>query len=175
MEINNFILRKPLHSDLDDLFLVKNNKKTSKLLGGNTPEYSHQDIINWIDYHNSLDNEELFVIFDKVKCKVIGHVGLYKIDKLKKCAEFAILIGNDDYIGKGVGKQITRIIIDYGFKELNLDRISLSLLDANIPAFILYKKLGFIEEGRQKEAIWKNNRYYDNILMAILRRNYECP
>jgi len=173
MENNQFLLRKPIKSDVADLLAVKNNKNTAKLLGGDTPDYSSMDIINWIDYHNNCKDEELFIIYDKYNDIVIGHIGLYKIDNKVKSAEFAILIGNDAYIGKGVGSQVTALMLEFGFNKLLLNRISLSLLHENIPAYKLYKKIGFVKEGCLRESVWKNERYFDNVLMAILKKDYE--
>lgn len=174
MENEQFLLRLPnKKTDVSDLFDVKNNKETSKYLGGNTPSYSEKDISNWIDYHNNCENERLFVIQDKVNNKVIGHIGLYNINLIVKSAEYAILIGNDEYLGKGVGKQVTSLILKYGFNELGLNRIYLSLIKENLAAFNLYKKMGFVNEGCLRQAVLKNDIYYDSVLMSILKFEYD--
>lgn len=173
MENRGILLRKPKFSDVSGLLKVKNNQEASFLLGGTPPIYTEESIKQWINYHNSCLEEELFVIIDKSEEIVIGHVGFYKIDKTVKSAEFAILIGNVDYIGKGIGKQVTSMMINFAFIELSLNRVSLSLLNENIPALNLYKKIGFKQEGYLKQSVWKNGRYYDNILMSILKQDYE--
>lgn len=173
MENETFLLRLPdKEIDISDLFEVKNNKKTSKYLGGNTPTYSEEDIYNWIEYHNNCKNEDLFVIEDKQNKKVIGHIGLYNIDLNVRSAEYAILIGNNEYLGKGVGKQVTNLILDYGFNKINLNRIYLSLIKENLAAFNLYKKMGFRDEGCLRQAILKKGIYYDSVLMSILKSEY---
>tara|TARA_R110001583_G_scaffold56717_1_gene170931 strand:+ start:20906 stop:21436 length:531 start_codon:yes stop_codon:yes gene_type:complete len=174
MENDFFLLRTPNNkTDISDLFEVKNNKETSKYLGGNTPTYSENDINNWIDFHNNCENENLFVIQDKQNNKVIGHIGLYNIDLQVKSAEYAILIGNNEYLGKGVGKQVTNLILEYGFNELGLNRIYLSFIKENLAAFNLYKKMGFKNEGCLRQAIFKNGVYYDSVIMSILKFEYE--
>ena len=61
----------------------------------------------------------------------------------------------------------------YGFNELGLNRIYLSFIKENLPAFNLYKKTGFKEEGCLRQAIYKNGVYYDSVLMSILKFEYE--
>lgn len=174
MENELFLLRKPSkETDIADLLEVKNNKETAKYLVGNTPIYSENDISKWIEYHNNCENEELFIIQDKQNNKVIGHIGLYNINLQVKSAGYAILIGNNEYLGKGVGRQVTKLILNYGFIKLNLNRIDLSLISENLPAHNLYKKMGFVGEGCLRQAIFKNNIYYDLILMSILKSEYE--
>ena len=174
MENERFLLRIPdKKTDVLDLWKIKNNKETSKYLGGNTHVYSKADINNWIEFHNNCENESLFIIQDKQNNKVIGHIGLYNIDLNIRSAEYAILIGNNEYIGKGVGKQVTNLILEYGFNKLNLNRIYLSFIKENIAAFNLYKKMGFKNEGCQRQAIFKNGVYYDSVLMSILKFEYD--
>ena len=174
MENKLFLLRTPnKKTDISDLFDVKNNKETSKYLVGNTPTYSKNDIHNWIDFHNNCENENLFVIEDRHNNKVIGHIGLYNINLDVRSAEYAILIGNNEYLGKGVGRQVTDLILDYGFNKLGLNRIYLSFISKNLPAYNLYVKIGFKKEGCLRHVILKNGVYYDLILMAILKSEYD--
>jgi len=173
LENKRILLRKPNLNDVNDLYKIKNNKKTSKLLGGQTRDYTKVDIENWIQYHNHREDEEIFVIHEKINNIIIGHGGFYKIDYINKSAEYAILIGNNNFLGKGIGSHVTALLLKYGFEQLALNRISLSLLNENIAAYNLYSKIGFKREGCLKKSIWKNNKYYDEIIMAILKCEYE--
>jgi RimJ/RimL family protein N-acetyltransferase len=174
MENELFLLRIPnKKTDVLDLLKIKNNTETSKYLGGNTPVYSKTDINNWIEFHNNCENESLFIIQDKQNNKVIGHIGLYNIDLNIKSAEYAILIGDNEYLGRGVGKQMTNLILEYGFYKLNLNRIYLSLIKENLAALNLYNKMGFKNEGCLRQVILKKGIYYDSVLMAILKSEYD--
>jgi len=62
-------------------------------------------------------------------------------------------------------------VIDYAFNELNIRKITLSLLSKNLRALSLYKKYGFIREGLLKDEQFKNGNYYDVILMALFNEN----
>lgn len=158
-------IRKPEKRDIEDLYLIKNNRNNNESLGGFSLGYSEGDIANWIEFHNNKPDEALFLIENNEK-QVIGHVGLYNIDSRVRKAEFAILI-DEKFQGKGVGTACTEFMIKMGFGELNLNKIYLSLLSTNKRAYSLYKKMGFVEEGLLVQDQYKNNTYYDVILMAL--------
>ncbi len=83
------------------------------------------------------------------------------------------MIGKEEYRGKGVGTFAIRTMISHAFFNLNLRRIQLGVLENNIIAINLYKKVGFIEEGRKRKAIYKNGRYIDELVMGLLREEYK--
>ncbi|MCC8036067.1 MAG: GNAT family N-acetyltransferase, partial [Rikenellaceae bacterium] len=166
----DIILRKPAPSDADDLLAVKNNAKaTDKLVGFKESLYSKDDILNWIEFHNSHPREKLFVIYHKGFGAVIGHVGLYEIDHRVRKAGFGILIGDDRCRGKGYGRLCLQYILKLGFEKLGLNRIELEVLEGNEVAFNLYRKSGFKVEGVHRQSQFKNGRYFDITHMAILR------
>lgn len=166
---DELILRKPEIDDVESLYLLKNDEESSNLLGDFAKGYSREDIKEWIRFHNQASNECLYLIERNDQKKVIGHVGLYNIDYRVRKAEFAILIADKDSRGKGYGGACTKFMIDYGFSELNLNRIELSLLSSNNAALNLYLKYGFLKEGLLKQYQYKNGFYHDVIIMAKLK------
>lgn len=160
------LLRKPDMNDLEELYLLKNDIESSAYLGGFSTGYSRESIKEWIQFHNKANNEVIYVIQNIANGKLIGHVGLYNIDHRIRKAEFAILIADKNSRGKGYGSLCTEYMIKYGYEQLNLNRIELSLLSTNEKALAIYTKNGFIKEGVLKQSQYKNGRYYDVILMA---------
>lgn len=74
--------------------------------------------------------------------------------------------------GKGWGTKAYRAILRYCFDFLNCHRVWLCVLDNNDAGIALYKKSGFREEGRYREAIYRSGRYHDYVLMSILEGEY---
>jgi len=103
--------------------------------------------------------------------EIIGLVTLANIDYINRCAELHIMIGND-YQNKGAGKYAVKSILDYAFKDINLNRVELSALENNERAIGLYKKMGFKVEGLKRKAYYKEGKYVNKIEMAILREEY---
>jgi RimJ/RimL family protein N-acetyltransferase len=102
--------------------------------------------------------------------KPIGVIGLSRIHKLNKNADLFIVIGDDDYVGKGISKAMIEFIINYGFEKRGLNKISLGVFTDNIIAVNLYKKMGFILEGTLKDESFFGGRYHDLYTMAIFNK-----
>lgn len=64
------------------------------------------------------------------------------------------------------------LLLDFGFKYLNLNNIDLQVFDFNKNAIDCYKKVGFKEYGRRHEAYYCGGKYHDVIYMEILRKEY---
>ena len=95
----------------------------------------------WFDRYEADVNKKFFTLeSDGVP---IGFMGLSGINKVKGVATLFILIGEDEFRGKGFGKLALDWLINYSWHELCLYKISLEVKLANLSAIKLYKKLGF--------------------------------
>jgi RimJ/RimL family protein N-acetyltransferase len=103
---------------------------------------------------------------------LIGNCGLHKIDWKNRVAEVAIVIGEKEYQNKGYGTEAMELLLEYGFNTVNLNRIELLTYVFNERALKSYKKVGFIEEGRKRQFVWKNGKYHDAIMMGILAKDW---
>ena len=101
--------------------------------------------------------------------KPIGNIGLQGISSKDHSATFGIVIGEKDYWSKGYGTEVTRLILEYGFQQLNLHRTASSAFAFNERSIRLHKKVGFKEESRRREAIFKNGQFHDLAMFSILR------
>ena len=168
IQLADVVLRKPEPRDSLALYTFKNDASVTSMLGGVSTGYSSADIDRWIEFHREQDNEAIWCIATRDSDQCIGHAGFYKIDFRARRAEYAILIGDSSWRGKGLGKSVSEAIIRFGFDELNLHRIELNLLADNEPALNLYKSLGFSVEGTLRDGQFKGGRYRDVTLMSLL-------
>ena len=104
--------------------------------------------------------------------KMIGGTGFFNLDKRVRCAEFGIMIGDKTCWDQGYGAEAVRLLCRHGFSTLNLNRIYLRVLETNPRAIRAYEKAGFTHEGRQRQAWYKDGRYYDFLVMSILKEEY---
>jgi len=100
--------------------------------------------------------------------KLIGYAGICNISKSNRSGEYFIFIGDRQEWGKGIGSQVTRLILNIGFGELGLNRIMLTVSEPNYAAIKAYQNAGFKLEGRMREACFRNNQFHDKLLMSIL-------
>lgn len=103
----------------------------------------------------------------------IGNCGFNDIDYVNRKAVFGILIGEKDQWGKGYGPEAARLIVDYGFNQLNLHRISLTVYSNNPRAIRSYEKVGFVHEGTLRESYFRDGHYHDTLIMTILKSEWK--
>lgn len=115
----------------------------------------------------------VFGIVVKDGDRLIGSTGLHQVNHVTRCATFGLMIGEVEYHNRGYGTEATRLAVRYGFRELNLNRIQLSVFADNWRAIRAYQKAGFVHEGCLREAVYRNGRYVDEYRFAILREEWE--
>ena len=172
LKCDNLYFRRPTMDDVESIRILKNNEKAALLLGGIHHQYSSEDIVNWINFHNNNSEEVLFVVEDTIAGKLIGHVGLYKIDPIAKKTEYGILIADDDSRGKGYGTKCTSIMVEYAFTKLGMHKVTAEVLSENAASIAMFKKCGFIVDGCLRDDVFKNDRYYDVMCMSIIKKEF---
>ncbi len=100
--------------------------------------------------------------------RLIGTCAFSQLDGDNGSALFHITIGERDAWGKGYGTEATALMVNHAFERLALHRIGLSVFEFNLRAIRAYEKVGFAIEGRAREAIFRDGRYWDEIHMSIL-------
>jgi RimJ/RimL family protein N-acetyltransferase len=102
---------------------------------------------------------------------LVGHIGLWGARPKDRCATIGIALGRV-YIGRGYGTDAMRVIVEYGFREMGLHRMQLDVAPFNAAGVRAYEKAGFVEEGRRRESVWHDGRWYDEVMMSILDREW---
>ena len=103
---------------------------------------------------------------------IVGNCGLFNIDWRCRSAEVGIFIGEKGLWNQGYGSEAMRLLLKHGFETLNLNRISLDVYETNPRAIRAYEKAGYVLEGRKRQAMVKNGRYIDVLLMSVLRSEW---
>jgi RimJ/RimL family protein N-acetyltransferase len=116
-----------------------------------------------------------FTIYDRATATPIGGLGLRDIDWVTGCATLGVSLYRKDYWGKGYGTEAMWLLLDYGFTVLGLHNIMLETYAYNERALSSYRKVGFKEIGRRREAQRLGDRRYDVVYMDILRGEFHSP
>ncbi|WMM26226.1 GNAT family protein [Tissierella sp. MB52-C2] len=113
-----------------------------------------------------------YIIVEKKSKKPIGVTSLINIDYKNRNAECIIDIGDKEAWGKGYGAEAMKLLLDFSFLEMNLHRIFLRVFSFNDRAIKLYEKLGFQQEGKLRETIFRGGQWHDILHMSILENEY---
>ena len=119
-----------------------------------------------------LSKEHTYSIIDNDTNESIGNCGYAEIDHINQTAEIGIFIGNKKYWNRGYGKEALSLLLDYGFKALNLHNVFLRVYSFNGRAIKCYEKTGFKIAGKKREALLRNGERHDIIFMDILRNEF---
>jgi RimJ/RimL family protein N-acetyltransferase len=103
----------------------------------------------------------------------IGRIEYERLDPQARSAEVMILIGAVDGRGRGYGTEAMVALLRYLFHQRNLHRVALSVIAWNERAIRSYEKAGFVVEGRLRDDLYFDGRYHDQMLMSILRGDFD--
>lgn len=113
-----------------------------------------------------------FVIWYKQDKKAIGEVGFGRINWINRNANLYGLIGEPEYWGKGIIGEAAKLVINYGFGELNFHKIFAGVIDPNKRSLRAAEKLGFKKEGVTKQALYVDGKYVDHHRFALFKENW---
>lgn len=123
---------------------------------------------NWLATKVATGRVVQYMIEVKATGRPVGSVYFRDIDPVNHSAEYGIFIGEEDARGQGFGSETARLFTEFGFARLGLHRISLRLLEENLPARCSYEKAGFVQEGIFHDMVMLDGQYRDVVFMAKL-------
>ena len=113
-------------------------------------------------------------IHERATDRLLGTCAFSQLDGENGSALFHITIGEKDTWGKGFGTEATRLMVEHAFERLRLHRIGLSVFAFNERAIRAYRRAGFVIEGRAREAIRRDSRWWDEVEMSILDSDWRA-
>lgn len=103
--------------------------------------------------------------------EIIGQAAFKSIRWFNRKAELSLFL-DPGFHGKGLGRKILQAMINHAFNQLNLHRLEAEVIEYNKPALKLVEKLGFVQEGRLREARYFDGKYYDIYRYGLLRNEF---
>ncbi len=134
--------------------------------------HSPEELKAWLE--KDLASFCLFGIRSVADGRLIGFCDLSGFDWTAHSAWTAIGIGERDLWGKGFGTEAMRLLLQYAFATLNLNRVSLTVFGYNDRAYRSYLKCGFSEEGRARQCLNRFDQRWDMVYMGILREEWQA-
>jgi len=113
-----------------------------------------------------------FEIHDMEEGALIGVAYVAQISPHHRHGLVGITIGERDYWGAGYGQESLRVLLGYCFQELDLHRVSAESFEYNTAWSDLLEHIGFTKEGTARDYLYRDDRYWDKELYALLEREY---
>ena len=110
-----------------------------------------------------------YSILEQPQGRLVGFTTFSSLDPENGSVLFHITIGERDAWNRGLGSEATRLMLGHAFERLGLHRVGLTVFAFNGRAIRAYEKAGFTIEGRLREAVQRDGRYWDEIQMGVLR------
>lgn len=173
---NEFFLRNISKKDLNFLMKLRNSPDTAEHLGDNR-KVTIESQKNWYKKIAVASDCQYYIFEMKdLKEKSIEKIGMVRITGIDFLNR-SMCVGGDiqvEYRGRGYSKIMFELIFKLGFTVLNFHKLWLLVLTNNQRAINLYKKVGFKENGRQRESVYrkKSGEYHDYVYMDILDKEY---
>ncbi|GEN45529.1 GNAT family N-acetyltransferase [Alkalibacillus haloalkaliphilus] len=144
-----------------------------RYLTGTTRHFTLEQLYNHFERIKDDDTRYDFAICLSADEQIIGDLAILDIEKVHQKAGFRIALHKPEYFGKGFGTQAVKLALQYAFETLKLNRLQLEVYSHNPRAIQTYEKVGFTQEGILRQAIYYDGEYYDEIVMGMLKEEYD--
>ena len=158
-------LRRLAESDIETV----NQWRTEKAVSASLAAHALEKIVSDPARAASEDKAALFVICRTTDDKVVGLIGFPHIELQTRQAEYIKMIGEPSERGKGFARLGTKVLLEYAFGFLHLNRVYLYTLDGNLRNISLNQSLGFSFEGLLKQAVRVDSELRDVAIMALVK------
>ncbi|MEN6371384.1 MAG: GNAT family protein [Armatimonadota bacterium] len=164
-------LRQIKREDLIHIHKWVNDPEISGLIG-QVGTMSPEQVNEWFTKVEADNSRVWFVVVLKRNDRVIGEAGLLRMFDEWRTTDLTMIIGEKDAWDQGYGTEAITLLLHYAFRNLCFHRVAIGVVGFNERALHFYKKVGFKEEGLQRDGYYYNHRYYDFVMMSILDSEY---
>lgn len=165
------LLRAIEKEDMEFLREMINDEEMEKNVVGWSFPVSKYEQEKWFESQMLNKNNLRFII--ELEGKRIGLATITNIDWKNRKACHGIKLYGEDIKRKGLGTDAVVTIMKYAFEELQINKLYSTILEYNEASLRLFEKCGWEREGILKESVYKNNKYVNEIVIGILKEQYE--
>lgn len=119
----------------------------------------------------NIDSAENGVSLLIVADEPVGSIQLYPIDDAQGWANLGYWVTPDEQ-GDGYATEACELVVEYGFEELRLHRISAVTMAPNVASRRVLERVGFVHEGTDREAAFADGEYVDDERYGLLREEW---
>ncbi len=170
IEGNRIYLREVRLSDANDnYYRWMNDPEIIRYLESRFYPKSVEMLQSYVRREEECRSSVFMTIIEKNSDEHIGNIKIHGIDHVHRHAEVSLIIGEKGYWGRGYGSEAIKLVVDFAFNTLNLNRLFAGIYASNVGSIKAFKKAHFFEEGVRKEHRFYNGHYVDEVALAIIR------
>lgn len=161
--------------DIDSVYRWKNDDELNKMSVGLNRKISHDDVAKWVHSKMPHNPFEVFwaVCTNDDDQRIIGYAGLTDIHYINSSAFFAgLMIGDKKYRDGIAWIELYQYVLEYAFERLGLNRLYGGAIVEHTQTNTMSKAMFFEKEGVERQAVFKNGRFYDMEKHALLKNDY---
>ena len=159
-------LRPFVETDLPAYLRWRNDPDVTQYLA--RPQLSVDDVRAWFE---QIGNDRRYGI--ELNGRLVGYGVIEHIDATNKKCEVGVIIGEKDVWGKGLGRTAARELTRIAIQELALHRVLAVASAENAASIACFKAAGFSEEGRLRDANYREGRFIDLVLLSVLSNEWK--
>jgi len=173
LEGKKIVLRPLSEDDINERYLSwVNNREITRYMETGIYPTTLKELQSFYKKIANSKSDIMFAILNKRNMLHIGNIKLGSINWVHRFADLGIMIGEKKFQGRGYGQEACRLVLEYAFKRLNLNKIILGVYGDHKLAITVYQKVGFRIEGRIKNLLYKDGEYCDKVIMGIAREEF---
>lgn len=146
-----------------------NDEENNKYLHYDLPLREDKTLIWYKNNKDRMDRIDFTITYQNIP---VGLIGLLNIDKKNKKAEYYICIGEKKYKGKGIAYNASKLLIDFAYNELDINKLYLYTEISNTAAQKLFEKVGFQQEGLLRNDLIYNGKIIDRYIYGLILEEY---
>ncbi|HEY7599355.1 MAG TPA: GNAT family protein [Candidatus Limnocylindrales bacterium] len=163
------LLRRPQPDDLPAVRRWYSDAEIARLTRYQTRSMSEPEIDMFFRGRLLAPDALAYTIAELPTERQVGFTTFSGLDPDNGSVTYHVTIGERDAWGRGLGTETTELMLDHAFARLGLHRVGLTVFAFNERAIRAYEKAGFRVEGRLREAVKREGRFWDEVAMGVLR------
>src|SRR3954471_22615716 len=167
------IVLRPIRPDDADAMWDMLSDPEGMRLTGTTATFTPEEVADWCASRATAQGRYDFAVTASGDDEFRGEIVLNDIDPAVRCANLRLAM-RPAYRGRGYGTEGIQLVLGMAFDGLGLHRVELDVLSINARAKSLYENIGFVVEGRRRDAYRDGDGFCDAIMMAILEDEYRA-
>ena len=132
--------------------------------------FTRETHLNWIKTQVNTGKVVQMIICEKENDRAIGSAYIRDIDHTHNKGEYGLFIGEEVARGKGIGREVTHLMLEYGLGELGLHRIYSRVLEDNVISVKSALHGGLEQEGLAIDDVYLNGKYHNVVMLGKVKK-----